>query len=88
MWFSCDSPSSPVSRAQEVPELGGAMIEQVTLSEQALHAFVSSDTLEIIAHDLTEYFAATNEGRWDDDALLPDVKNKETRPLSKAPRKP
>ena len=66
MWFSCDSPSSPVSRAQEVPELGGAMIEQVTLSEQALHAFVSSDTLEIIAHDLTEYFAATNEGRWDD----------------------
>ena len=42
------------------------MIEQVTLSEDALHTYVSSDTLEVIARDLTEYFAATNEGRWDD----------------------
>ncbi|MGB1122543.1 MAG: hypothetical protein ACPG08_03385 [Flavobacteriales bacterium] len=66
MWFSCDSPSSPVSRAQDVPQLSGDNIERVTISEDALHAFVSSDTLEIIARDLTEYFTATNEGRWAD----------------------
>ena len=85
MWFSCDSPSSPVSRAQDVPQLSGDQIEQVTISENALHAFVSSDTLEIIAHDLTEYFAATNEGRWADLMhYFPMHKNKATQPSSKA----
>lgn len=64
--ISCASPSSPVSRAQDVPDLGNDMIDRVTISEEALHSFVSPDTLEVIAQDLTEYFAATNEGRWDD----------------------
>ncbi|MGB1944500.1 MAG: hypothetical protein ACPHM0_02340, partial [Flavobacteriales bacterium] len=66
LMLSCASPSSPVSRAQDVPDLGNDMIARVTLSEEALYSFVSADTLEVIARDLTEYFAATNEGRWDD----------------------
>ncbi|HBP45930.1 MAG TPA: hypothetical protein DD635_08490 [Flavobacteriales bacterium] len=66
IWCSCSSPSSPVSRVQDIPETNSEMIEQVTISENDLHAFVSSDTLEVIARNLTEYFAATNEGRWDD----------------------
>ena len=64
--FSCDSPTSQISRAQDIPEISEDMIERVTLSTEALHAFVSTDTLEAIARDLTQYFAATNEGRWND----------------------
>ena len=42
------------------------MIEKVTIAGEELNAFVSEDTLEVIAQDLTSYFQATNEGRWDD----------------------
>lgn len=42
------------------------MIQEVTIAGEELNAFVSEDTLEVIAQDLTSYFKATNEGRWDD----------------------
>ena len=38
LMLSCASPSSPVSRAQDVPDLGNDMIDRVTLSEEALHS--------------------------------------------------
>lgn len=66
LWLSCSSSPSSASRAQDAPRVGGDMIENVTLSQDALHAYVSSDTLAVIAQDLTAYFTATNEGRWDD----------------------
>lgn len=47
-------------------ETHSGMIQEVKLGGENLHSFVSADTLETIAHDLTEYFKATNEGRWMD----------------------
>lgn len=65
-WNSCSEPSSAASRPQSLPNPTGEMIQSVTLATENLNAFVSQDTLEIIAQNLTEYFQATNEGRWDD----------------------
>lgn len=65
-WTSCTEPSTAASRPQSLPNPGGDMIQDVTIASEGLSSFVSTDTLEWIAGDLTEYFKATNEGRWDD----------------------
>jgi len=67
MLAGCSENSSTISRAQgQIQGVERQMIEEVTIAEKNLHAHLSDDTLKAIQSDLTAYFKATNEARWDD----------------------
>jgi hypothetical protein len=67
MLAGCSENSTTISRAQgQIQGVERQMIEVVTIAEKNLQAHVSDDTLKAIQSDLTAYFKATNEARWDD----------------------
>ena len=63
----CSENAGPISRAQaQIEGVERQMLDEVTIAQENLIAFVSEDTLKAIQTDLTAYFKATNEARWDD----------------------
>jgi len=63
----CSENAGSISRAQgQIEGVERHMLNEVTIAKENLNSYVSEDTLMAIQSDLTAYFKATNEARWDD----------------------
>lgn len=71
--MACKEGSAPLYRSLESEpsvqvsqDLNRDMLDSVAITTEENRLFVSIDTLQAIATDLTGYFRATNEARWND----------------------